>query len=452
MPIAEATAFRELVRVDGQDKIAYNFHPGQERARRSHARFVAMLAGTQSGKTCFDPVWLAEQIKAFGGGDYLVVTANYDLFKLKLLPEFLSTFEGGIVDGRPYQVNIGRYWAGERIIELAEDLLPGKFWATKQDSPMWGRIILRSAEAEAGLESATAKAAVCDEADHPDFKRTAWEAIQRRLSLSQGRCLFSTSLYHWGWLKTDIYDRWMAGAPDIEVIQFDSIENPNFSREEYERAQLVLPRWKFNLFYRGRYEKPAGLIYDSFDEATCKIARFPIPQTWPVYVGHDFGTANPAAMFYAQDPATGYFYAFHEYLPGSKSTAEHVAEFKRITEGRNVIKRAGGSHQEQGWRNDFTAHGWPIQEPKEHMRRVDLQIQQVYALHKLNKVFIFDDLHRYLEEKSSFSYKLDDYYNPTDQIENEAHFHLMASERYILSDFTPETVATPDEVPIRYDM
>jgi len=438
--------FREL---EG-DRLCYNLHPGQVRVRHSKARFVAMLAGTQSGKTCFDPLWLVDRIQESGAGDYLVVTANYDLFKLKLLPEFLAAFVGGIINGKEYRVNIGRYWAGERLIELAQDLIPGKFWASRQDSPMWGRIILRSAEAETGLESATAKAAVCDEADHPDFKRMAWEAVQRRLSLTQGRCLFSTSLYHWGWLKTEIYDRAVAGDRDIELFQFDSTQNPAFPREEYERAMRVLPPWKFNLFYRGRYERPAGLIYDSFDEAVCKIPRFPIPQSWPIYVGHDFGCVNPAAVFYAQDTATGYLYAFHEYLPGSKSTAEHVAEFKRITEGRNVIKRVGGSHQEQGWRNDFTAHGWPIVEPKEHMRKVDLQIAQVYALHKLNKIFVFSDLHCYLDEKMSFSYKLDDRYNPIDQIEDETRFHLMASERYILSDFTPETAITEKVAQVVY--
>ena len=412
-------------------------HPGQMRTWNSQARFVAMLAGTQAGKTCFGPLWLHREIDRCGEGDYLAVTANYDLFKLKMLPEILDYFV--------HTLGIGRYWALYRIIEIAENLVPGKFLARGKDDPMWARVILRSAEAKAGLEAATAKAAWIDEADHPDFIRNAWEAIQRRLSISQGRVLFTTTLYHWGWLKLEIYDRWKAGDKDIDVIQFDSTVNPAFPKEEYERAKRVMPLWKFRLFWQGQYEKPAGLIYDAFNEDTCKIARFPIPKDWLHFVGHDFGGANPAAMFYAQDPATGYFYAYQEYLPGvGRSTAEHVAEFKKLTAGMNVLKRVGGSHQEEEVREAYRAHGWPIQEPKIHA--VEAQIDRVYALHKLNKLFVFNDLHNYLAEKMSFSRKLDDNYNPTDKIEDKARYHLMDAERYILSDFTPETVEYGDEI------
>jgi hypothetical protein len=423
------------------DELHYYWHPGQQSTLESQKRFVAMLAGTQGGKTVLVPRWLHGEIEKHGAGDYLAVTANYDLFKLKMLPELLDYFV--------YTLGIGKYWSQDRIIEIAEDLKPGAFLAKTKDDPMWARVILRSAEAGAGLESASAKAVALDEADHPDFKRSAWESVQRRLSISQGRVLFTTSLYHWGWLKLEIYDRWKAGDPDIEVIQFDSIQNPAFPKEEYERARRTLPLWKFNLFYRGIYEKPAGLIYDAFDETTCKINRIPIPKEWPIYVGHDFGGANPAAMFYAQDPATGYFYAYHEYLPGpGRSTAQHVEEFKKITAGTNVLKRAGGAHQEEEIREAYRAHGWPIQEPK--IRDVEAQIDRVYALHKLNKLFVFNDLHNYLAEKMSYSRKLDDSYHPTDKIEDKERYHLMDAERYILSDFTPETVSRVETKAVSY--
>lgn len=416
-------------------KVKLNLHPGQERVMDSEKRFVAALAGTQGGKTVLVPPWLHKEIGARGRGDYLAATANYDLFKIKLLPELLEYF---VTD-----LGIGKYWAGDRIIEIAKDLYPGRFMAKTKDSPMWARIILRSAQAEAGLESGTILAAALDEADHPDFSRGAWEGVQRRLSIAQGRCLFTTSLYHWGWLKNDIYDKWKQGDPNIDVIQFDSIENPSFPMVEYRRMEQIMPRWKFNLLYRGIYEKPAGLIYDSFDDVVCKIKRFPLNKDWPRFVGHDFGGANPAAMFYAQDPGTGLFYAYHEYLPGQgKSTYEHVEEFKKITAGTNVIKRAGGSHQEEEIRQGYAAHGWPIQEPK--WGKVDTQIDKVYALHKLNKIMVFDDLGDYLGEKLSYSRKLDNDYEPTEEIDNKASFHLMDAERYILSDFTPETVDSGD--------
>jgi len=302
------------------------------------------------------------------------------------------------------------------------------------------RVIFASATNPESIESATANAAWLDEAGQHQFKRGAWEAIERRLRIHQGRCLFTTTLYEFGWLKQELYDRWVKGDPLIEVIQSASTANPAFPRAEFERARATMPAWKFDMFYRGIYTKPAGMVYDSFDEAVCKIPRFPIPENWLIYVGHDFGSANPAAMFYAIDPATGNIYAWHEYRPAQAVTvADQVTHFKGICQGRNVIKRIGGSHQEEGWRNDYTAHGWVISEPKPRFKQVAVQVQRVYALHKLNKIFVFSDLHKYLDEKARFSYKLNDTYSPTEDIEDEASFHLMAAERYILSDFTPET-------------
>jgi len=424
------TPFREVK--DG--KLTLNYHPGQVRVEDSKARFVFMLGSPQVGKTCYGPHWLYDEIARCGEGDYLAVTSTYDLFKLKMLPELLEVFER--------LLGVGKYWAGLRVIELAEGLRPGQFWASHENDKMWGRIILRSADAKAGLEAATVKAVWLDEPGQKEFGRDAWEGVLRRLSLSMGRVLGTTTVYGINWVKDQIFDPWRAGDKDIEVIQVDALENPVFPREEYARAQRTLPPWKFNMLYRGMYDKPAGLIYDSFDETICKIDRFTIPSNYLVYSGHDFGGANPAAMFYAQDPGTGFFYAFASYKPReSRTVNEQVGEFKRITTGYNVIKRAGGSHQEEGWRGDYTAHGWPIQEPK--VREVESGIEKVYALHKLNKLFVFRDLYDYLDEKLSYSRKLDEKYDPTEDIEDKERYHLMDAERYILSDFTPETVMVP---------
>lgn len=230
-----------------------------------------------------------------------------------------------------------------------------------------------------------------------------------------------------------------------EVYQAGTLENPELP-DDYKERVKVFDGVYYQRYVLGQWVGLEGLVYNCFDERACVISRFPLDDEahkhWPRYAGHDFGGANPAAMFYAQDPATGYFYAYYEYLPGAgRSTHQHVEEFKRLTSGCNVIKRIGGSHQEEGWRGDFTSHGWPIQEPKEQVRSVEVGIQRVYALHKLNKIFVFSDLNNYLREKLSYIYKSKDG-NVLDEIEGKSRFHLMDAERYILSDFTPETVVT----------
>lgn len=413
--MATQTAVRPYREVLPDGTLRINMHYGQMRAWNSTAREILMLSGTQSGKTSFSVDWLYREITRRGEGDYLMVTATFPLLNLKLLPEFLSVFRD--------LLHLGEYHDANKVFEFSQSKT---------------RVIFGTATNPESLESATAKGAVADEAGQRQFRREAREAIMRRLAIHQGRILYPTTPYGLGWLKTELYDR---ATPEsgIVVVSFPSTANPAFPRDEFERAKRILPPWKFRMFYEGKFERPAGLIYDSFDESVCKIPRFPLPPAWPRYVGHDFGTANPAAMFYAHDPATGYFYAYGEYKPGpGRSTNEHVVEFKRLTEGVTVLKRAGGSHQEEEIRQAYRAHGWPIQEPKIH--DVAAGIDRVYALHKLNKLFVFSDLQQYLDEKGSYSYALNENYEPTDEIEDKSSYHLIDAERYILSDFTPETV------------
>jgi len=233
-----------------------------------------------------------------------------------------------------------------------------------------------------------------------------------------------------------------------EVFQASSLENPELP-EDYKVRLGQFDGTYYQRYVLGRWVGLEGLVYSAFNERVCLIPRFDIPKKWLIYTGHDFGLANPGALFYAQDPTTGNFYLFAEYAPGGGfGIYDHVQSFKRTTEGFNVIARVGGSHQEDEIRQGYTAQGWPITEPKYSNDR-KYQIQKVQAMHRLNKVFIFQDLANYLREKLSFAYRKDGE-TIIDTIEDEARFHLMAAERYILSDFTPETVETNASQSWRY--
>lgn len=407
-----------------QDRLELNLHPGQSRAWSSRRRFVIVLAGTQGGKTSFLPWWLWREIQhtARSGelNDYIAVTATYDLFKLKLLPALRECFE--------HVLRIGRYWSADRIIELA-DPATGIFQAKRADDPMWGRIILRSAESGSGLESSTAKAAVLDEAGQDHFTVETWEAVLRRLSLNQGRVFIGTTVYNLGWLKQQLYDKWRAGDRDIEVVQFDSTENPMFPRDEYERARRTLPGWKFDMFYRGRFSRPAGLIYDTFDQDRHCIPRFHIPDDWQRYLGLDFGGVNTAGLFYAEHPTSGRLVCYREYKAGGRTAAEHAA---KLLEGEPMIPICvGGSKSEGQWRKEFRAGGLPVREPD--VKDVEVGIDRVYGAHKEHQIEVFDDLAGYLDEKLRYSRTVDAAGEPTEAIEDKSTFHYMDAERYILS-------------------
>lgn len=391
-----------------------NFHHGQLRAWDSSSRFVVVLAGTQGGKTEFGPYWLHREIQQKGPGDYLCVAPAYPLLEKKMLPAFLLLFEE--------RLRWGTYNKQSRIFTSRDGLT---------------KVFFGHANDPESLEAATAKAAWLDEAGQKRFRLPSWEAIQRRLSIHQGRALITTTPYDLGWLKQKLFDPWERANrqhPEIDVVRFESVRNPAFPQAEYERAQRELPRWKFDLFYRAIFTRPAGLIYDSFDPERHVVPRFVIPENWPRTIGLDFGGVHTAATFWAHElgaryQETGRLFLYRTYLAGSRSAREHVAELLR-GEPR-LPDAAGGAGSEDQWRREFALAGLPVREPP--IGDVEVGIDRVYAAHTRGELLIFADLADYLDEKQSYSRELDDFGEPTEKIDAKETYHLLDSERYAIS-------------------
>jgi hypothetical protein len=422
---------KPLVEIKEDGKLTLNLHSGQRKAWNSTKRFVFILAGTQSGKTSFGPWWLWREIKECGGGDYLAVSPTYDLFKLKLLPEMLDVFVNTL--------HIAKYHLSERILEIA-DPKTGKFSAKLASDKMYARVILRSAEAGSkrggagvgGLESATAKAAWLDECGMDTFSLEAWEAVLRRLSLSEGRILGSTTIFNLGWMKSEIYNRWLNGDQNIDVIQFESIMNPAFPRSEYNRAFETLPAWKFSMLYRGIYSKPAGMVYSDFDTAIHVVSPFEIPGDWARYVGLDFGAINTALVWLAEDKEHDRYYIYRESLKGSMTTREHVTRAKGEVDAGRVIRWVGGSRSEKQFRLDWEDAGIHVEEPS--IADVESGIDRATALLKDKRLLVFSTCRGIIDEFGRYSRKLDARGEVTEVIENKSEFHRLDAGRYIISD------------------
>lgn len=400
--------------------LRFHLHPGQTRAWESDKRIVAMIAGTQGGKSEFQAPWLWREMQRRGPGDYLVVGPNYPLLDAKSIPSFKQFF--------CTLLGLGIFRASRPVFVLSERG-EMRLWGSRQDIPT--KVIFGHADKPESLEAATAKAAVCDEAGQKQFKVGSWEAIQRRLAIYQGRCLIGTTPYNFGWLKQLIYDEWEdAGRnhPEIDVIQFASTENPSFPMEEFERAKKNLPLWKFNMFYRGQFTQPAGLIYDSFLPNRHVIPKWNIPADWQRYIGLDFGGVNTAAVFFARDPKNGRLHLYREYHAGGRTAAEHVKEILKDEPGVPVA--VGGAASESQWRDEFAAAGLPVLPPA--VKDVEVGINRVYAAHRRDLIFVFRGCKGYLDQKGTYSRKVNDRGEPTEEIENKSDYHLLDAERYII--------------------
>lgn len=392
--------------------------PGQARLLADmESSTLAAIAGTGGGKTMTLYWWYHSRMEAYPGYTWGLAEPTYNMLS-KVILESSDPDRPSLIDYFRMVGHHPKYRAVDKILYTD-----------------YGKIYLGSADNPDSMQGAAVKGYGLDEAGQ--MALLAYETATQRCSMMNGQVMIATTPYNLGWLLHNIVE--MDGQGGIHVERWRSIDRPGFPRESYERARQTLPPWRFRMLYDAQFERPAGLIYTAFNEAACVIDRFPIPDKWLIYTGHDFGPDNPAALFTAQDPATGLFYHFHEYLPGlGVPVHERVEEWKRITKGYNVIKRVGGSPQEEETRQAYNAHGWVITQPK--ISHVEPQIDKVIGLHQLNKVMVFRDLVHYLDEKRTFSRELDAENNPTEKIANEARYHLVAAERYMLSEFTPETV------------
>lgn len=409
-----------MVTIDPDNGLTFNPHRGQWAAWNATERIVAVVAGTQSGKTTFGPFWLLREMKTCGAGVYLIAAPTDPLLQVKLIPEFKRLF----LD----MMQLGTYVESPRPKFVLSKEGERRLWGSEQSEPTV--VFFGYALKPDSLESMTAKAAWLDEAGQGDFKVGSWEAILRRLSLSQGRILITTTPYITGhWLRRRVFDKRNDKRESIRVIQFKSTDNPVFPRDEYERAKRELPPFRFAMMYRGQFEKPAGQIFDCFDPRVHVVPRFALPERWPRYLGLDFGGVNTFGVFFAENPVDKSLFLYRVYGGVSRTAKMHVEHLLK-TEPKMPIAYGGAGSEDQ-WREEFKDGGMPVGAPP--VTDVEIGIDRVYAELANQNLFIFDDLDDMIDEVENYSRKVDEEGNVLDVIEDKNTFHRLDATRYLIS-------------------
>ncbi len=246
-----------------------------------------------------------------------------------------------------------------------------------------------------------------------------------------------------------------------KTFHFTSFDNPNLNqtalRELMESGDMSQDSYRREIMAEDDEIESSWLVYNMFNEKKNKISRFEIPKTWPVLSGHDFGAANPAALFVARAqlplpdgaPETlryGDYIVFKEYLPGAgKSMAQHIDAFKEITKDRRVEISVGGNlTTEEEIRQGYGRSGWPITAPL--LGKVNSQIDRVKLLFEQGKIYIFDDLFHLLMDLANCLWELDDENKPKDKIKDEHKYHLPAALRYLATYLPVERPALAERL------
>ena len=291
----------------GKIFVPYRF---QKRALRSKARYIVLLGGTGSGKTHLVPVWhakhIAKDIDAGVGEDakYLAIGPTADMVRDMIAPVFIKQFADTVYEGE--------YARQAAIYRL----------------PTGGQIFFRSADQPLRIEGHHVRACSVDEPSQ--MKATIWPVIQARTALYKAPTLFAGYPTNMGWYYHEVYRRWVAGDKDFDVIQFSSLENPNYPRDEFEKARMRMPDWLFEMRYLGKFRKPFGLVYPTFGEQ-CFVEPFEVPEDWPTYVAIDPGIFF-GALFAAWHDGVYYLYA-ERYTEEIQPASVHAAVIKALVEG-----------------------------------------------------------------------------------------------------------------------
>ena len=399
------------------------FHKGQKQAWESTKRFVALVAGTQSGKSVVGARLLLREIQrtAKGGesNDYLIVGPNTELLKKKALPAFLDLTKG-----------MAEYRSGDKCVVFTPE---GVARLTRNADN--ARVFIGYGHDPDSLEAATYRAIWADECGQASFLRESWEALLRRAAVAQGRVFLTTTPYVvTGWLRDLCEDALAERRDDVEVVRFRSIENPIYPVGEYERARREIPEWRFKMYYEGEFTRPAGAVFDVFDRSRNMVRAFAIPPHWPRHVGVDFGENNTAAAFVATDPDSLELYVYATYHAGGRTVEEHVRAMERKL-GGELSLAVGGSWGEDEWRRDYITAGLPLTRPP--VREVEVGIQRLYRQIKEGRLKLFDTCEKLAGEIESYSRDVDDRGEPLERIRDRAKYHRLDALRYIVAALRP---------------
>jgi len=248
------------------------------------------------------------------------------------------------------------------------------------------------------------------------------------------------------------------------TFHFTSYDNPYLSqdalRELTTSGDMSADSYRREILAEDDEIETSWLVYGKFDDALCKIKRFTIPDNWPVFSFHDFGMANPAALFVAQvrlplppnAPAYlryGDYVAFAEYAPGAGSSAErHIDNYKDImgrkddgTMRLKLEKAVGGNvTTEEETRQLYRKLGWNIRAPE--ITSVKLQIDRALSIVEQNQFYVFEDLHQLLGQIHDCMWVVDPQTKKaTNVIKDEAKYHLCACLRYGATVMLPKQVS-----------
>jgi PBSX family phage terminase large subunit len=238
----------------------------QETAIFSDAPITVCGTGIQWGKTTSGALWLMKYFNEFPTDNFIVTAPTYDIMQQATLPAFMQVYQ-----------DWGEYKRGLKIFELKTG----------------GNVFFRTETNPDSIVGVTnCRALWGDEAGK--YGLYFWENMQARAARLEGKIILTTSPYALNWLYKDLIKPTQEGKrDDVCLISARSIENPYFSKREYEKQKKTMEPRRFRALYDGTFERMEGLVYHCFHEHENIQRGFNFPAGTKFYGGIDWGHADP---------------------------------------------------------------------------------------------------------------------------------------------------------------
>lgn len=230
----------------------------------------------------------------------------------------------------------------------------------------------------------------------------AWEVANRRTNKWAAPILLTTVPYFENWLKTEVFDRWVAGDPDIDWIECKTADNLTYDTAAIERMRRTMRPEKFEVYYLGKFAKPYGLIYKGVEDSDILVDPFMIPEEWPAYAGHDWGVNDPTTGVWGRFSPDGVLYVVAEYERGGDTIEGHLRFWDAY--GLTAVDRAFGDPEGKELMMRASQLGYPvISAPNAVVDGIDL----VHSWMRNGKLKVFRGLRNIIDYKNTYVWATD---------------------------------------------
>jgi hypothetical protein len=157
------------------------------------------------------------------------------------------------------------------------------------------------------------------------------------------------------------------------VFTLPAWECPHYDKVEIDANRRDLPENEFYEQYGGEWRFYKGRVYKVFREDLHLVEPFPVPSSWKLWTGTDFGYRDPTCTLWLAQSPTGEGYFVDEYYVKERDTKDHAKAMleKEHLQGyqKPQVRIADAHGLGVQLIRDAAREGWITTSTKSHDRR-----------------------------------------------------------------------------------